>query len=130
MAATPRRPAQRYLEYTPGAVPAGGAAVLSRSNAAPVVGDSKEAAGRAFHHKVLIKLGLAQPGAWLRAWARVGGVRVCSARAWARWRRGRLGRKAPFPVCLSLTFWLCRRRCRRCRRDAQTWTRMTMRSCR
>ena len=78
MSAT-RRPAQRYLEYTPGAVPAGGAAVLSRSNASPVVGDSKEAAGRAFHHKVLIKLGLAQPGAWRAAWVACAGVRACRA---------------------------------------------------
>lgn len=53
----------RYLEYTPGGAPATG--VLTRSNAAPVTAPHglKESAGRAFHAKVLIKLGLAQPGA-------------------------------------------------------------------
>ena len=38
--------------------------MVAACNAAPVVGHMKEAAGRAFHHKVLVVNGLAPLGAW------------------------------------------------------------------
>jgi len=48
-----------FLEWTAGAAGAG----VVRCNAEPVRGTMKEAAGRAFHHKVLVVAGLAKLGA-------------------------------------------------------------------
>ncbi len=67
-----------YLEYDAAAVPPQGAAVVA-CNAAPVRGTMIEAAGRAFHHKVLVVNGLAPAGA-----AQTGGVRAAVGGARAR----------------------------------------------
>ena len=95
-----RPPLTRYLEYVAGGAPAGPGGSVARSNAAAVVGVMKEAAGRAFHAKVRVVLGIADAGAWrqlLRGWARArgGSGGACGA-------RGR-------PECcsLSLTFGGC-----------------------
>jgi hypothetical protein len=76
-----RPPLQRYLTWTQGAAPA---PAVARSNASPIVGAMKEAAGRAFHAKVRVVLGIADPGARLRtagarARARAAACALCAA---------------------------------------------------
>lgn len=87
-----------YLEYEKAKVPAGGALVQA-CNAAPVPGHMKEAAGRAFHHKVLVVNGLAPLGAW-QPWrqCRGGGGGLCR-------RRRQPGASHPPAWALSAVPW-------------------------
>jgi hypothetical protein len=86
-----RPPLMRYLEWTPGAAPAGPGGSVARSNASAVVGVMKEAAGRAFHAKVRVVLGIADIGASLlclrvRTRAGAGSCGVCVAQRRPEWQ--------------------------------------------